>query len=125
MLMQLDFRCDIQGEVQTRNDANQLISSWAVTDTAVKCFYTPLSAAHGGERKRWRTEPTLEQNEMFYIFFRAGTNINEWARIYNVTDRKGNVLEPGPLVIDSLTIIPGFGGKARHIVTKVRRVEES
>jgi hypothetical protein len=111
-------RLDIWKKTQTKNNAGQLSATWAIESSRVKCHHIPRVAVT-------RTKPTAEETETVTIFVPNDTVINYGSRIYNIVDRYGNLIEAGPLEVDSILRQPGFGGKIHHIALKAKRVIES
>jgi hypothetical protein len=71
------------------------------------------------------TTPVYAHNEIISFAFNGDANIDFSKRLYNVTDRFGNVLETGPIEITSIVKVPGFYGKIHHIeVSGYRVVDE-
>ena len=109
---------DIWTKSTTTNAAGQAKASWALGTSGVKCHYIPRTADV-------RFTPTYEETETVTIFFPADSGISYATRVYNITDKYGNVIEAGPVEIISVLPQPGFEGKIHHIVTKAKRVVET
>lgn len=115
MYMQLRHRADIYTKSVTTNAAGQKKPSWTASQTNVHCQFIPRFALT-------RVSPTFEEREVVNIFFSEEVSYDD--RIYNIKDRKGNVIEAGPFEVVSVLKQPGFSGKVHHYVVQVRRVIE-
>jgi hypothetical protein len=71
------------------------------------------------------TSSKLAEYEIINIFFPADAGITYGTRIYNITDRVGNLIDNGPFEVTALIFQPGYTGKTHHILTTVRRVLET
>ena len=109
---------DIWTKTQTTNAAGQAKASWALGTSAVKCHYIPRTADV-------RYTPTYEETETVTIFFPSDSGISYSTRLYNLTDKFGNVIEAGPMEVVAVLKQPGFSGKIHHITVKAKRVVES
>lgn len=100
-----------------------MVPSWGLVDANVKCRFSSKSkrgtyhAAVSG-----LSEPVKDQNEEFIILFPGNYEIVESDRFENITDTSGNILEVGPLMVDSTVMITDWWGKKHHTVAKLKRV---
>jgi hypothetical protein len=119
--MKMIHRADIYSKTTATNAAGQKKPTFAIETTGVHCHFAPRYPRYG----LTRVTPTYEQTEIINIFFPADTTITYGHRIYNVTDRAGNVIDAGPFEITALIPQPGWSGKLHHYLVTIKRVLET
>lgn len=110
MYLNLPHRADIYTRGTTVAASGQKSAAWTISQTAAKCAYIPA-------QKRDRNEnisQTYGYNENISFMFANSVQADYSSRIYNVTDKYGNVIEAGPIEITSIVKVPGFSGKIHH-----------
>lgn len=112
----------ISSRVNTLNAANQYSYTWVVSQTGVKGRWSPTSLK-GARSAMYTSEPAKRPNENMVILFPANVVVLESDQISNVLDKRGTVLEAGPLTIESVVSITTWDGLKHHSVARLRKVE--
>lgn len=116
---QMIHKVDIYKKVVAESaDSGQVVATWAIETDDAACHYIPRFV-------ETRVKPTYEETERHTMFFPADTVVDYGKRLYNIKDRKDQVIEAGPFEVVGILKHPGFGGKVHHIKATIRRVIES
>ncbi len=107
MYLRLNNRADIYSQTTTPNAAGQKKATWNLSSQAVRCEYEALTTVI-------RVAPTFEEMDVNYMFFGPEVELNYKQRIYNISDRNGNIITAGPFEIIKITKLTGYTGKVRH-----------
>jgi hypothetical protein len=112
--------CNIYKRVIEVNDAGQKLASFKVQRLAMPCEFQNISS----ER---RIAPYIDNVDEFQVIIPHIYNedLSYQARIEDITDRYGSIIESGPFEIVQLARRTGFNGKVHHIVASVRLVVEN
>ena len=114
-------RADIYDKTTVTTESGQKKPTYTVETSAVKCQWAPRYPRYG----LTRVNPTYEQTEVINMFFPGDIELTYDKRIYNVTDRVGNEVDPGPFEIVAIIKQPGWTGKIHHYLITVQRVIET
>lgn len=118
MYMKTPHKSDIYSKTTSRNAAGQLVASWTTAAvTNQKCLVQPRI-------NMVRVNPTSEEIREMTVYFPGSVNLTIDQRIYNIRDRRGNVLYPGPFEIISIGKEPGYTGKLHHLKVIIVSVME-
>jgi hypothetical protein len=115
--IRFNFRADIWSRSSSVNAAGQKKHTWTSTSASVPCIFKD-------EMSTIRTEPTVETMATMKLIFPKTVSVNDSQRIYNIKDRMGNIIEPGPMEIIGVQSQQGFQGKNRSTTCLLRRVFE-
>jgi hypothetical protein len=115
--MKMSHKSDIYYRVDTENAAGQKKPIWTLLYADQKCSYQPSFGSV-------RVEPTTEDWKTIFLYFPKTTSISPAHRVYNIRDRKGNVIQAGPYEIISVLIEPGFSGGTHHYKVLLKTVIE-
>ena len=113
---------DLHSRVNTLNSANQYSYTWNLTTSKVKCRYSPTALTSRREGI-FEAQPVKVPNESMAILFPASVVVVESDQLFNILDKRGNLLEIGPLTIHSIVNITTWDGVKHHAVARVRRIE--
>lgn len=113
--MRYIHKADVYIKTVVVSASGQEKPTWTLTDQSVPCIYFPVSTDI-------RLTPTIGERDKYKMMFPAEIVIDYGTRIYNIVDRWGNVIDPGPLEIVSFLKQEGFSGKIHHLALEVRRV---
>ena len=114
MFFPLKFRATILRSQRTRDEAGQVVNSWATVATDVKCLFLEMS----GNKV---VGPQEGYNGVFAFYVEPSTDIDEGDRVVDILSIDGSVIEAGPLKVESVKKVGShISGRVHHISCKLK-----
>lgn len=110
----LSYTCSLKRKQVEESRSGQQIAEWFEIE-ALRCLYLEVS---GNKQVQSR-----EEFQGIYAFYcDPASGINEGDRVHDIRNKFGQVVEPGPLEVLSVSRTPGIFGTIHHITCKLRGV---
>lgn len=110
----LPHTATLETETITTDVSGQRIKSWG-TPVVVNCLYMAMT---GSEVTNPRDEFSLTGT----MYVDGATTVASGARVVNIKDAGGNVIESGPFLVQSIRVLTTLNGMAHHKTLKLTGV---
>lgn len=108
----LNFTCTVERAAETEERSGQRTKAFASHLTGVKCLFLETA----GNKVQG---PQEGHRGVFAFYTHPNIDINEGDHIINITDKKGNIIEAGPLYVESAKRVPSISGAWHHTSYKL------
>lgn len=115
MQFPLNFTATNQRASESVEDSGQRTKTYADVSTGFRCLFYEMSGS--------KVQGPTEGHQGIYAFYTTpDTDIREGDLVYDIKDRYGSVVEPGPFYVESAKKVANTSGVIHHISCKLKGV---
>lgn len=110
----LSYKCSLRRKQIAESRSGQQEAEWVEVQTP-RCLYLEVSGNKQAQSRQ-------EFQGIYAFYAEPSCIIDEGDRVYDILNKFGEVVEPGPLEVLSVSRTPGPFGKIHHVTCKLRGV---